>query len=93
MPVVGVAANLLAVPVAGFVMLYGIPAGLLAAITPSLFEGAVMWPATVGTRWVSTVAALAARAEPHGRVAVASWMVQLGLIVAVWRRRLAEGLR
>ncbi|MCU1362101.1 MAG: comEC [Ilumatobacteraceae bacterium] len=86
MPVVGIGANLLAVPIAGFVMLYGIPAGLLAALTPSIFDGLVMWPATVGTRWVSTVASLAARAEPHGLVAVLCWALQLAALAAVWQR-------
>jgi competence protein ComEC len=90
MPALGVVTNLLAVPVAGFVMLYGIPAGLLAAATPAglppFVDAAVMWPATAGTRWVSTVAALAARAEPVGWAAVACWMVELAALVAVWRR-------
>ena len=86
MPLFGVVANLLAVPVAGFVMLYGIPAGLVAAAVPALAE-VVMWPATAGTRWVSTVAGLAARAEPHGRVAAAGWVVQLAALMAVWRGR------
>ena len=86
MPVVGVGANLLAVPVAGFVMLYGIPAGLLAALTPSVLDGVVMWPAMVGTRWVSTVASLAARVEPTGPTAVLCWAGQLAVVVAIWRR-------
>lgn len=92
MPALGVISNLLAVPVAGFVMLYGIPAGLLAAVTPgglpSVVDAAIMWPATAGTRWVSTVAALAAQAEPSGWAAVACWTVQLATLVAVWRRPL-----
>jgi competence protein ComEC len=85
MPVVGIGANLLAVPVAGFVMLYGIPAGLLAAMTPSFLDGLVMWPASAGTRWVSTVAALAARLEPGGAVAVLCWVLQVAVLVAVWQ--------
>jgi competence protein ComEC len=86
MPVVSIVANLLAVPVAGFVMLYGIPAGLLAAATPSVLDGLVMWPAAAGTRWVSTVAGLAARAEPGGLTAIGCWVAQLLVLIAVWRR-------
>ena len=86
MPAVGIAANLLAVPVAGFVMLYGIPAGLLAAVAPSMLDHVVMWPATAGTRWVSTVAGLAARAEPRGLAAIMWWAAQLTVLLGLWRR-------
>lgn len=85
MPLFGVVANLLAVPVAGFVMLYGIPAGLFAAAVPPLGDVAML-PATIGTRWVSTVAALGARSEPGGAVAVAGWVVQLAVFGVMWRR-------
>jgi competence protein ComEC len=63
LPLVSVVANLLAVPVAGFVMLYGLPAGLVAGAVPAIAP-VVMFPATVGTRWVDTVALLGARLEP-----------------------------
>ena len=63
LPLVSVVANLLAVPVAGAVMLYGLPAGLVAGWSPST-AGVLMFPARLGTRWVDTVAALGARLEP-----------------------------
>jgi competence protein ComEC len=63
LPLVSVVANLLAVPVAGFVMLYGLPAGLVAGSIPALAP-LLMFPARVGTRWVDTVAILGARLEP-----------------------------
>ncbi len=63
LPLVSVVANLLAVPVAGFVMLYGLPAGLVAGWIPGLAP-LLMLPARVGTRWVDTVALLGARLEP-----------------------------
>jgi competence protein ComEC len=63
LPLVSVVANLLAVPVAGFVMLYGLPAGLVAGSVPPLAP-LLMLPARVGTRWVDTVAMLGARFEP-----------------------------
>jgi competence protein ComEC len=64
LPLVSVVANLLAVPVAGFVMLYGLPAGLIAGSIPALAPLA-MFPARLGTRWVDTVAQLGARLEPE----------------------------
>ena len=51
MPLVSVPANLLAVPVAGAVMLYGLPAGLVAGAVPSVAP-VVMFPCRVGVRWV-----------------------------------------
>ena len=67
LPLVSLPANLLAVPVAGFVMLYGIPAGLVSAVVPPLAP-LVMAPCAAGTRWVATVAYLAAGAEPSPRM-------------------------
>lgn len=56
--------NLLAVPVAGLVMLIGLPAALVAGILPLPVAEVVMWPLEVGVRWVDTVAALGARLRP-----------------------------
>jgi competence protein ComEC len=64
LPLVSLVANVLAVPVAGFVMLYGLPAGLVAGSIPVLAPVA-MFPARIGTRWVDTVARLGARLEPE----------------------------
>ncbi len=64
LPLVSIPANLLAVPVAGAVMLYGLPAALLAGAVPPLAP-VVMLPALVGTRWVDTVAQVAALVEPE----------------------------
>ncbi|MGZ4672522.1 MAG: ComEC/Rec2 family competence protein [Ilumatobacteraceae bacterium] len=79
LPLVSLPANLLAVPVAGFVMLFGIPAGLLSALVPASAP-LMMAPCTAGTRWVSTVAHLAATVEPSPGWAVAGW---LALVVAI----------
>jgi competence protein ComEC len=87
-PLVAVVANLAAVPVAGFVMLYGLPAGLAAAILPSWAASAVMLPATLGTRWTATVAAVASSIEPTGTATWVSWSV-VGVVVvacAILRR-------
>ena len=63
LPLVSIPANLLAVPVAGLVMLYGLPAGLVGGWVP-VAAPVVMFPARLGTRWVDTVALLGARLEP-----------------------------
>ena len=90
LPVTALPANLLAVPVAGFVMLYGLPVGLLASTFPAPVTRLAMVPATVGTRWVGLVAAVAAAAEPSPRWSIAAWAVLLGtlswLAVRRWHR-------
>jgi competence protein ComEC len=63
LPVVSIAANVLAVPVAGGVMLYGLPAGIVSGLVPGL-GSVLMLPARAGTRWIDTVALLGARLEP-----------------------------
>ncbi len=90
LPLVSVPANLLAVPVAGFVMLYGLPAGLFAGAVPPLAP-VVMFPCRVGVRWVDTISVLGARLEPGGTVTWIGWGVLLavvGMFAAAerWRR-------
>ena len=60
----GIVANLGAVPVAGLVMLYGLPASLVAGAVPAA-RSVLMAPVALGTRWVDTVAAGAAVLERH----------------------------
>jgi competence protein ComEC len=79
LPLVSVAANLLAVPVAGAVMLYGLPAGLLAGAVPQVGP-VVMLPCRIGVRWVDTVATLAARLEPGGSATWAGWAILVGVV-------------
>jgi competence protein ComEC len=89
LPLVSVVANLLAVPVAGFVMLYGLPAGLVAGSVPAIAP-IVMIPAHVGTRWVDTVAAVSARLEPDPPWVWVGWGVIV--MITAWSvcRRRAE---
>ena len=93
LPVVSVPANLLAVPVAGFVMLYGLPAGLVAGAVADAapwLATVVMLPCRFGVRWVDTVAVVAARLEPGGSASWWGWavfVVAIGLIVAGNRGR------
>lgn len=76
-PLVSVPANLAAVPVAGAVMLYGIPSGLVAPALPGVLQHVLMLPNSLGTRWVATVARVAAAVEPSPGWGIAGW----GLIV------------
>jgi competence protein ComEC len=82
LPLVSVPANLLAVPVAGFVMLYGIPAALLAGSVPPLAP-VLMFPALVGTKWVDTVARLGERLEPEPPWVWLGWACVLAAIAAL----------
>lgn len=95
-PLVSIAANLLAVPVAGFVMLYGLPAALLAGSLGSVGGGlvavVVQMPSAIGTRWVAVVAALGARLEPGAPWAALGWaalvLMVIGRFVAARYRRI-----
>ncbi|MEO5724259.1 MAG: ComEC/Rec2 family competence protein [Ilumatobacteraceae bacterium] len=86
LPLVSIPANLLAVPVAGAVMLYGLPAGLLAAPLPAAVSAVLMWPAAVGTHWVSVVAALGARVEPSAGWSWGGWVIIVAAISVAVRR-------
>lgn len=81
-PVLGVPANLLAVPVAGAVMFCGLPVALVASLMPAGLADLLMAPVELGTRWVATVAVLAARLEPMGVSALMVWAFQL-VVLAV----------
>lgn len=83
MPVLGIPANLLAVPVAGLVMLYGMPAALAASLLPPPVAVVVMAPATLGTKWVANVAEHAAAIRPTGAATAALWLAQLAGLVAL----------
>jgi competence protein ComEC len=89
LPLVSVAANLLAVPVAGFVMLYGLPAGLVAGSVPAIAP-VVMTPVHVGTRWVDTVAAVGARLEPDPPWVWVGWGTTVTITLWLVCRRRAE---
>ncbi len=90
LPLVSLPANLLAVPVAGFVMLVGIPGGLASALAPPLAP-LLMAPCAAGTHWVATVAYLAAAVEPSPRWAAVGWLAIAIAVCALvirchWRR-------
>lgn len=91
-PVVSVPANLLAVPVAGAVMLYGLPAGLVAGLAPATAP-VLMLPVRVGTRWVDSVAMIAARLEPPGVWSWLAWGVVAVVIAGMIGVTFAGGTR
>ena len=75
-------ANLLAAPVAGVVMLVGIPMALVAGTVPAVADLAMILP-TVAVRWVDTVALMAARVEPPRVIdIVVTLSIPLSLVVA-----------
>ena len=96
-PVIALATNLLAVPIAGAVMLVGIPLGMLAGILAQISAGplmticvtALMWPVGVAVRWVWWVAVLGDRWSMHGSKNAFSWCIVALLIISArisaWR--------
>jgi competence protein ComEC len=91
---VSLPANLLAVPVAGVVMLWGIPAALAANVAPAVLGRLAMAPNVLGTRWVALVARVAAAVEPGGRVELVVWLgVVLVLAFVVLRRSRVDDAR
>ena len=85
LPLVGIVANLLAVPVAGLVMLYGLPASLVAGVIPALAPPLVA-PIGWGVWWVDAIATVGAAAEPDAPWSWVGWAIA-GLAVAVLLRR------
>lgn len=87
LPIVALLANPAAVPVAGAVMLVGVPSALVAAVLAAAgldgVAGAVMAPSRLGTRWVDQVSRVAVELEPPAPVAWACWVV-LTVLLAVW---------
>ena len=81
---VGTVANLVAVPVAGLVMLYGLPACLLGGAVPVLAP-VVVAPVGWGTRWVDAVATVAARLEPPAPWSAIGWVVLVLTVTTVDR--------
>jgi competence protein ComEC len=75
-------ANLLAVPVAGPVMVWGLTGGLVAGLLPASLGAVVQLPARGALRWLAVVARCGAAAPQSVR-----WWVPLGAVVLVagWR--------
>ena len=75
----GTVANLVAVPVAGLVMLVGLPASLLAGAVPAVGP-LVMAPVGWGVWWVDAVATVAGAVEPAPPW---SWLGWVAVVIVV----------
>ena len=91
-PAISLVTNLLAVPVAGFVMLVGMPVAFICGLLITMFGSAVnplcevaMLPVQFGTRWVWWVAAVGERVSPQGIANVLLWAVWAVFLVALHR--------
>lgn len=91
-PSVSLVTNLLAVPVAGFVMLVGMPVAFICGLLITMFGPAVsplcelaMLPIQFGTRWVWWVAAVGERISPQGIANVWLWAVWTAFLVVLHR--------
>ena len=86
----GIIANVLAVPIAGLVMLFGLPMALCAGLIVDLglekLAMIVMWPIQVGVRWVWWVAEIFARLKFDGIANLALWLGVFALIIALRHR-------
>jgi competence protein ComEC len=83
-PVASVPANLLAVPVAGPLMMWGLPAGVVAGLVPALAP-VLHVPTRLGVRWIALVARVGARAplgELDGRAMIAVVVAVVGAVIA-----------
>jgi competence protein ComEC len=62
-PLASLPANLLAAPAAGPVMVYGLPAGIVAGLLPDAAAAALQLPTTLLVRYIAAVASTAASAD------------------------------
>jgi competence protein ComEC len=80
-PIVGIPANLLAVPAAAFVTVAGFPVALGAAVLPGPWV--VAWlPVRLALTWIVAVARLADRLDPGPPWTGVAWAVLLGVLAA-----------
>jgi competence protein ComEC len=80
----GTVANLVAVPVAGLVMLVGLPASLLAGAVPAVGP-LVMAPVGWGVWWVDAVATVGAALEPGPPWSWIGWLAVTVVVVGLSR--------
>jgi competence protein ComEC len=86
----GIIANVLAVPIAGLVMLVGLPISLVAGLISNFGLDQVgdfmMLPIQVGVRWVWWVAEIFARLRFGGAINIALWLGVFAGIIALRHR-------
>ncbi len=86
-PAMAILCNPLAVPVAGAVMLAGIPIAVVCAVLPVHVATIAMFPIAVAVRLVWWIAHLGAEMAPTGPVNTALWLA----VLVVLRRRAVAG--
>jgi competence protein ComEC len=86
LPVIALAANCVATPLAGVVMLVGLPLAIIAARLPDLVAATLMAPLEALVRCVWWTAAVAERVSPRGVWNVVAWVVVAVVVVyRTWR--------
>ena len=63
LPLASIPANLLAAPAAGPVMVYGLPAGVVAGLVPDVVASVLQLPTTLLVKYLAAVASMAAAAD------------------------------
>ncbi len=91
-PAISLVTNLLAVPVAGAVMLLGLPVAWLCGLLISLCGSVVlplcevvMFPVQCATQWVWWVAVVGERVSPHGGANVLLWLLWACFLAVIHR--------
>lgn len=92
LPIAALPANLLAVPAAGPLMMWGLIAGLVAGVLGAPFDAMLHLPTSLLLRWVAGVAEWAA-ALPLGRIGSAELLGLTTVAVLVWVARRGNNLR
>ncbi len=90
LPIAALPANLLAVPAAGPLMMWGLVAGLAAGVLGSPFDTVLHLPTSLLLRWVTGVAEWAA-ALPLGRIGTTELLELMTLVLLVRLVRRAAG--
>lgn len=85
LPVIALAANCIATPLAGVVMLVGLPVTMVAAHLPDVAARLCITPLEILVRVVWWTATVAESISPHGAWNVGAWLAVL--VVVVWRVR------
>jgi predicted membrane metal-binding protein len=81
LPVIALAANCVATPLAGVVMLVGLPLAMVSSYLPDLLARAVMAPLEALVRVVWWTATLAEQLSPRGMWNVFVWMMVAFVVV------------
>ena len=82
--IISLLANPIAVPVAGVVMLVGIPCALVAGVAPAVVSVPLQWLMLLPTRFIGIVAHACSVLAPHGVWALVSWIVLFAFARARW---------